>query len=228
MNRYILAAIQTLLQDERHPPGRALLDLSVGTGVSSVRYRELGFDVTTTAFDPATVTEPDLDVLRVDLHAPLPFPDASFELVCLQEVIEHLHNIPAVLSEVQRVLRPGGTFILTTPNMLCMRSRVRFLFTGFFRGRARPIAAAKSGNAPNWNILPFHVWWWLAEQHGFGVEATACARVDPGSIAATVLLYPLVVFSTRRRCGGQEALLRKMLSRDVLWSENLVMKWARG
>lgn len=44
-----------------------------------------------------------------------PFDDRSFDAVIAADVIEHLSDIPAFLSEVQRVIKPGGTVIITTP-----------------------------------------------------------------------------------------------------------------
>jgi SAM-dependent methyltransferase len=47
-----------------------------------------------------------------------PYETASFNLVIFAEIIEHLLNDPCkVLREIKRVLKPGGTLILTTPNV---------------------------------------------------------------------------------------------------------------
>jgi SAM-dependent methyltransferase len=49
---------------------------------------------------------------------PFPFPDGVFDVVLFCEIIEHLQLDPAaVLKEINRVLKPGGTLILTTPNV---------------------------------------------------------------------------------------------------------------
>lgn len=47
----------------------------------------------------------------------LPFVDASFDLVVCLWVLEHLKDPTATLSEVGRVLRPGGHFVFITPNL---------------------------------------------------------------------------------------------------------------
>jgi SAM-dependent methyltransferase len=45
----------------------------------------------------------------------LDFPDASFDVVSMLAVIEHLPDPRTVLAEIHRVLRPGGRLVLTTP-----------------------------------------------------------------------------------------------------------------
>jgi len=47
-----------------------------------------------------------------------PYADGEFDVVILAEIIEHLLNDPCkVLREIKRVLKPGGTLIITTPNV---------------------------------------------------------------------------------------------------------------
>jgi len=45
----------------------------------------------------------------------LAFEDAFFDYVTMLAVVEHLDDVPAAFEEVRRVLKPGGSFILTTP-----------------------------------------------------------------------------------------------------------------
>lgn len=45
----------------------------------------------------------------------LPFPDASFDVVTMLDVLEHIHDDLAALGEVRRVLRTGGIFVATVP-----------------------------------------------------------------------------------------------------------------
>lgn len=74
----------------------------------------------------------DVPVTQLDLNThPLPYPDASFDLVTCSEVLEHVENYRAVLREIRRVLKPGGLMVVTTPNVLNMKSRLRYLVCGF-------------------------------------------------------------------------------------------------
>lgn len=61
----------------------------------------------------------------------LPYPDAEFDLVTFSEVVEHVENYRALLREAFRVTASGGVLVLTTPNVLNVNSRVRYLVSGF-------------------------------------------------------------------------------------------------
>jgi len=62
----------------------------------------------------------------------LPYADCSFDLVTATEVIEHLSRFRDLIAEIYRVMRPGGVCILSTPNILNINSRLRFLAFGFW------------------------------------------------------------------------------------------------
>jgi ubiquinone/menaquinone biosynthesis C-methylase UbiE len=46
----------------------------------------------------------------------IPIEDNSFDAAISFQVIEHVDDVPAYLKEIKRVLKPGGIFLLTTPN----------------------------------------------------------------------------------------------------------------
>lgn len=58
----------------------------------------------------------------------LPFGDDIFDIVILNEVIEHLVDTDSILSEIRRVLRPSGLLLLSTPNLAAWFNRASLLF----------------------------------------------------------------------------------------------------
>lgn len=71
-------------------------------------------------WDPASVRAAKakgLQVLRHDLNRPLPHPDAKFRCVVALSVLEHLLNGCQFMKDCHRVLEPGGSLILLTPNI---------------------------------------------------------------------------------------------------------------
>jgi len=93
----------------RHfPPGARILEIGAGTGEQARALCRRGFvvtavDVPTSEYGRARVFE----VLDYDGKR-LPFPGASFDVVFSSNVLEHLEDLPAMLAEMRRVLRPGG------------------------------------------------------------------------------------------------------------------------
>lgn len=90
--------------------------------------RVIGVDI-----DPTRATSvieaTGLDVRRVDVEAEaLPFDDASFGSAVFTEILEHLRIDPLfTLSEVNRVLRPGGILYLSTPNLYSLDKLVSYV-----------------------------------------------------------------------------------------------------
>jgi len=110
------------------------LDIGSGTGNLILRIRQ-EYNVSSTACDYTDefMAVDDITVDIVDLNTgSLPYANACFDLVSFTEVAEHLENYHVIVREIFRVLKPGGVVVITTPNVLNMKSRMRFLTTGFW------------------------------------------------------------------------------------------------
>lgn len=74
-----------------------------------------------------TVNRSKINLLNIDNDS-LPYQDDRFSLIIMSEVLEHLTNDPtSILSEIYRVLKPGGYFFLTTPNVLRTQNIISLL-----------------------------------------------------------------------------------------------------
>jgi SAM-dependent methyltransferase len=103
------------------PDGERLeiLDVGCGTGANSVAlaakgHSVRGVDVSETAI--AHYRTRGFDGRVTDLEVGLDYPDASFDLVFCSEVIEHIVSPETLVSEMGRLLKPGGRIVLSTPN----------------------------------------------------------------------------------------------------------------
>jgi ubiquinone/menaquinone biosynthesis C-methylase UbiE len=110
------------------------LDIGAGSGRLIQVFREK-FGTISSACDytDSLMSLPDqrVDITDLNNDRQLPYPDAAFDIVTATELLEHLEDYRQILREISRVLRPGGVCILSTPNVLNINSRVRYLWFGF-------------------------------------------------------------------------------------------------
>jgi ubiquinone/menaquinone biosynthesis C-methylase UbiE len=102
--------------------GQTVLDLGCNNGygasILARTCREVhAVDVSSAAIDDAVGRFGDLGIVfrQVD-GGRLPFADAAFDAVVSFQVIEHVDDVDTYLSEIARVLKPGGRALFTTPN----------------------------------------------------------------------------------------------------------------
>ncbi|MCP1571626.1 ubiquinone/menaquinone biosynthesis C-methylase UbiE [Herbaspirillum rubrisubalbicans] len=115
------ADLQELAQIAATVPGARVLDLGCGGGhasfaVAPVVEKVIAYDLSAEMLEVVSraAQERGLDNLAVRQGSAdrLEFPDASFELVCTRFSAHHWRHLPQALSEVFRVLKPGGRFIV--------------------------------------------------------------------------------------------------------------------
>jgi SAM-dependent methyltransferase len=124
--------------------GARILDIGCGIGTYVQKLREFSDRVYGIDVDPARVRRGGLGVLAVAVSEQLPFADGAFDLVLLNEVIEHVRDDHATLREACRVVRPGGHVVIYAPNRL-----YPFETHGVYLG-----SRYRFGNIPLVNYLP--------------------------------------------------------------------------
>lgn len=115
--------------------------------------------------------------------ARLPYSDASFDLVTCLEVIEHVEQPLALVSELARVTRPGGTLVLTCPNH---DFPVTYDPINHVRRRSRaPLPVGAYGYGHAWLVRREQAARWLNEAGFEVVQVTGLS----GALAAAAELY---------------------------------------
>jgi SAM-dependent methyltransferase len=133
----------------------------------------------------------------IDLNQPLPFADASFDLIYSVEVFEHLHRPYDVLRECHRVLKPGGFLVVSTPNILHLQSRLRFFFTGFYDLYQPPSANPANAGRLCGHVMPLHLAYYAygLRLAGFADTEFAQDKHKGTARALALLLAPLLALS---------------------------------
>ena len=116
-------------------PPREHLDMGAGLGDLIKRLRTQFPAMKSWALDynPSNFSLKDVPIAHANFSLDrLPFDDEKFDLVTCTEVVEHLENFRHALREAARVVRPGGLLVVSTPNIISMKSRWAFLTRGLF------------------------------------------------------------------------------------------------
>jgi SAM-dependent methyltransferase len=116
-----------VLRDSARPA--VIVDLGCGDGSAlavaaghNPAHRFAGIDWSGDALRRARAL--GLTVLRAGVTAPgLPLADGAADVVIMSELIEHLVDPDAAVAEARRVLRPGGSLLLSTPNLAAWYNR---------------------------------------------------------------------------------------------------------
>lgn len=131
----IYAALECELQRIRDDAGRPLNVLDVGCwdGANAEKYRAIlggtarGIEVF--AEQAAQARARGIDVAEVDLEGGrFPWADESVDVVVVNQVFEHLKNVWIPMSEIARVIAPGGTLVFSVPNLASLHNRVMLAF----------------------------------------------------------------------------------------------------
>ncbi len=97
------------------PPGARVLEVGAGTGKQAFELKRRGFEVTAIEIpDSNYAAQRVLPIVDYD-GATIPLPDASVDVVFSSNVLEHVHDLARMHSEIRRVLKPGGTCIHVLP-----------------------------------------------------------------------------------------------------------------
>lgn len=119
-------ATRTLLAS--HLPG-AVLDVGAGRGIASYAFAREGSRVTALEPDASRIVgraaiedlcrRSGVEIECVEAFGErLPFPDRSFDVVYGRAVLHHARNLPALMREVARVLRPGGRALFVREHVI--------------------------------------------------------------------------------------------------------------
>lgn len=231
--------IELLLAEPSHGSWGKYLDKGAGRGSLIAKVKsKLAVEASACDYTDTLMQIPGQKVDIANLsHAALPYADASFDVVTATEVIEHLEDFRRVLREIHRVLKPGGVCILSTPNILNLNSRLRFLWFGFWN-LFGPLPVKHSALYSTGGHINPVSWFYVAHallDAGFPSVSPYIDRVQRSSLPKLFLLYPFIkVFSSlalrreriryRTLDEANEPLVNSMQSYEMLVGRTIIAK----
>lgn len=106
------------LENKTH--GKKILDVGCGCGFFLLAAKKEGWDATGLDISQPAVNHAKNNLGLEALHSTISeakFPDNSFDLVTMWDVVEHLDKPSIVFNEIRRILKPSGLLVVETPNV---------------------------------------------------------------------------------------------------------------
>jgi len=156
-----------------------ILDVGCGNAPISVNFiggqREIyGIDISFPGLIDAS--HKGVVVIRGDLAKAFPFSDNVFDCVLATEIIEHVFDTDKFLSEMKRVLKPEGVLVLSTPNLVSLRSRLGTLIGRLPAHVEYRTTEGNAGHIRGYNITAIRS---QLEEHNFEIIelTTSCMTI---------------------------------------------------
>ena len=163
-------------------PGERVLDLGCGAGrfvaaLRDARADPVGVELAQAALQRARGNVPGADLRLVAPDGSLPLGHGEVDLVWCSEVLEHVPDTIAFLTEVRRVLRRGGRLLLTVPD----------------HGRLKRTLLALAHYDAHYDPLGEHVRFYTRRSLTRALQATGFEEVVLSPLGGTPLLRPSLV-----------------------------------
>jgi len=186
--------------------GKVVVDIPCGDGHSSSEFRRKGATVKSFDLYPEFMKAAEIEAHYADLSDRIPMEDASADFLICQEGIEHMPDQMGVFREFNRVLKKGGTLIITTPSISHARARLSMLLleSDFWRRSAPTELDSVWFSDENSDRLGFghlfligvHRLQTMVTLSGFEVTSRLNTIWSGTAVVLGVLLYPLFVVSS--------------------------------
>lgn len=109
--------------------GKQIIDFPAGNGITSGIIRDIGAEPLAFDLFPEYFEIEDIECKRADIASGIPIEDARADMLICQEGIEHFSDQYSALKEFNRVLKPKGILLITTPNYSNLRSKLSYLLS---------------------------------------------------------------------------------------------------
>jgi len=178
------------------PKGIAL-DAPSGQGNLSRELERLGFKVFLGDIARDNVLYKNGRQIQLDLNQCFPLKEDILDYAICVEGIEHIENPHHLVREFSRLIKRGGFLILTTPNVMTIKSRLRFLFYSYldyfkFFGPLPPGARYRVGEHGPHHVNPlfYPEMKFILEKYGFNIERVETNRV----VRKWKIIFPLIKY----------------------------------
>lgn len=186
--------------------GKVVVDIPAGHGQVSSPLQQQGAIIKALDIYPEKIQGEGIEKIYADMNHRLPLADNSVDYILCLEGIEHIHNQYGLLVELNRILKPGGSLILTTPSLSHIRARLSILLVESEYWKRMPASEVDSvwfSETESSRIYFGHIYLinashlrTLTALSGFSIQRRLWTNLSTSSMVLAVLFYPLIVFTS--------------------------------
>lgn len=215
----------------RCPAAGTVLDIPCGAGAFTKRLLDRGVPVVSGDVVDGCL-DPRAQFRVCNMNERLPFGDGELTAVVCIDGIEHIERPFDFISECARIVRRDGWLILSTPNISALRSRWRYLMTGFHNKGKSPLDETRPCPLQHINLLSFPQLRYMLHSRGFRIETIRCNRIKTAAwlyapLAPPAALMMRLVFRREEDDPAQRVrnqdIARQMATRQVCFGETLIL-----
>lgn len=211
---------------------KLVVDVPAGSGYSTEILDQSGVDVEAYDLFPEFFKYDGVVCKKADLEEDLPIESSHADVVLFQEGIEHLSDQIHSLREINRILKPGGKLLLTTPNYSSMRAKISYLLNESEHYQLMPpnqiesIWFSEGKNADNrfyfghMFLIGIHRLKLLALLAGLKLKKIHHTRINLTSLLLLIIFYPLVLlssYSAYRKAMRKNKNVSLPIKKEVFW-----------
>ncbi|MBN2480451.1 MAG: class I SAM-dependent methyltransferase [Bacteroidales bacterium] len=210
-----------------------IVDIPCGSGAFVMRLKDHGYH-NVTAIDIENILEIDHDdFMTGDMTKGLPLENHSVDVLVCIDGIEHISQQFSFVKEVNRILKAGGEFIISIPNISALRSRWRWFMTGHHHKCKSPLDENNPNPLHHIGMISYPEIRYLLHTSGFRIVKVITNRTKPISwlyvifIPFSFLWTSFVYHKSGKKEGTSKInreVRRKMYSKAILLGESLIVK----
>jgi SAM-dependent methyltransferase len=206
-------------------PKGIVLDAPAGQGNLSRELDRLGFKVFLGDIARGNILYRNGRQIQLDLNWCLPLKEGVLDYAICVEGVEHIENPHHLVREFSKLVKRGGYLILTTPNVMTIKSRLRFLFYSYldyfkYFGPLPPEARYRIEEHEHQHVNPlfYAEMKFILEKYGFKIERVETNRM----VRKWKIIFPLIKYFIKFKTKKKFPKEPFFLSDTILEGEDLI------